>query len=261
MFEWYSSQGRQIIERTDKWILTEVFGSFEMYVMNGDSSITPHLVGEGFWESWISSWVTKNVDSNTRFYDIGANSGYYTWLALEQGAVAVAFEPNPAYFEMMQATAKHNNIKSKLLMYKCALSDEDDVATLWVPQHLHGSASINQIDDRYKPTPVEVTTRRLDSLMLTPTRWGQDNNNVIVKIDAEGAEEKIWDGFGKLLEAPDAPVFMIEYTNGSYSDEFITKLQNYGTIYTIDHEGNEALVDRHWLESQNDWVMIVVRKH
>jgi hypothetical protein len=83
----------------------------------------------------------------------------------------------------------------------------------------------------------------------------------LIKIDAESAEEIIWNGATELLSRHNAPVVVLEYSpTGTYSKEFPERLLEYGEVTGIGYDGNEHPVDLDFLNSLTDWYMIVVRK-
>jgi hypothetical protein len=51
---------------------------------------------------------------------------------------------------------------------------------------------------------------------------------------------------------------MLEWTPKAYSQKFYENLTAYGDIYFINHLGGEDEVDRDWIESQTDWVMLAI---
>lgn len=228
-----------------------------MYVHPGDESVTPCLVRDGYWESWITVWMLKNINSNSLFLDIGANTGYYAMLALMQGAEVQAFEPNPPYYEMLRATLDYHKINNSAKLYNVALSDKKGFATLHVPEKLHGSASLSAIDAKWVYHEVTVPTETLNSFYQKTSK-----QEIIIKIDAESAEEKIWDGASLFTEPNDynSVVFVIEYTPGAYSDKFISKLEAFGPLAKINFAGKEEPITAEWLKSQQDWSMLVIRK-
>lgn len=247
----------------EEWYMATVLGAIQMYCRKDDKSVTPHLIGEGFWEAWITAWVLNNVDEETWFIDIGANTGYYSHIARWAGAHVMAYEPNPKYAELIRATVKigWDYSRESLLpdnhfnVFPYALSDSVGTAVLTVPNELQGSASIRDGLDgaKYPSDHIKVATTTLDQQLA-----GIPKKNMVIKIDAEGAEELIWNGMTNVL-VRQKPVVILEYTPGSYSDEFIDKLERYAPLAWINHAGDTEPVTREWLLSQRDWVMLVLR--
>jgi len=251
--EWKARQAAGILDETDDWYWVRVLDMFEMYCHKQDQSVTPCLVQDGFWESWITQYIIDRIGPGTVFFDVGANTGYYSLLANHHGAMVSAYEPNPVYYEMLNATIERQNV-SRMPIYvsNTAISDKSGTETLYIPKTLHGSASFTELDAKWETTPVEVRTEtlRLDGC-----------GHYLIKIDAEGAEEKIWDGMIDSLSGRIGPSeVLLEYTPDAYSDSFIDKLESYGPLHWVNHDAQREPVDRGWLESQTDWVMLSLKQ-
>lgn len=248
------NMGVQFISENDDWFLVYALGNVPMYLRKDDESVTPSIKNLGYWESWISAWaVNEIVKQDTFFIDIGANAGYYGFLAGKFGAEVVMFECNPNYVKMLDASINLQAEVDKFSLIPKAASDTVGEAVLTVPSALQGSATIRDVNlDSYNPYSFTVETTTLD-LHIPKTK-----RKVLVKVDAEGAEEMIWHGSEKLREQH-APVFMIEYTPGAYTETFLSKLRDYGDINWINHEGIEIPIDDNTILSQTDWIMLVIR--
>lgn len=223
-----------------------------MYARTDDFSVTPCLINDGFWESWITAWFLNNLGSDT-FVDIGANTGYYSILAANKGLTVEAYEPNPKYVEMMNASQTLVE-DGDFRVYECAVSNRSGTAILSIPERLQGSATIRDVDlSAYNSSPLEVRTVTLDTHFANAHK-----RDMLIKVDAEGAEELVWDGAQHTNERH-SPVWMIEYTPGAYSDEFLDKLESYGDLMWINHSGEEEPIDKGYILSRTDWLMLVIR--
>lgn len=245
-----------VIDETEEWYKVTVLGSIQMYCRKDDASITPHLKAEGFWESWITSWVLNEVDDETLFVDVGANTGYYTLAAITQGAKVVAFEPNPKYVEMLEQSLRLDGNAGSATVQQWAVSNELGHATLTIPKALQGSATItSEIDQELYPSDtISVLTTTLDRI-FSPL----DKQKMVIKIDAESAEELIWDGMQEVLEKHE-PTIILEYTPGAYGRDFLNKLESYADLAWVNHSGEEELITQNSILSNADWIMLVLRK-
>lgn len=254
MIEFTSRANAKILDETDKWKLVQVLRDIPMYVMKGDESVAPHLEHDGFWESWITKWVLDHSGPGTVFWDIGANTGYYSLAAMSKGAMAIAFEPNPEYYEMMRATAEYHDSGFFFKIINKALSDTDGVETLYLPKNLHGSASLTEMHERWEVTPVQVETTTLSS-------YGVGAGRHIIKIDAEGAEEKIWRGAGDFFNKGFGTKILMEYTPGAYSDSFLDELEDWsGGLKWINFDGQAEPIDKQRVRDQGDWIMLLLEQ-
>lgn len=248
--------GAKVLDETDDTWTVRVLDRFNLVVHKEDKSVSPHLKNEGFWESWITVWVMHNVGPDMTFIDVGANCGYYTALAESLGAEVIAYEPNPVYAKMLRASKKVNKAKFKVRQF--ALSDKPGKVTLNVPGDLHGSATI--VHD-FKGT--EYTNR---AVSVEATTLNKDLDGVladkpyVLKIDAESAEEMVWNGAKDILNSDRKGIVMLEWTPEAYSDEFVKDLFAWGDVTLINHSGDEEPVSAEWLATLSDWVMLVIRK-
>lgn len=251
-------KGVQIIQETDNTRLIRVLNSFDLFVLKDDISLTPSLTEHGFWEAWITAWLTKWLRPGMTFIDVGANCGYYSFLAdrlVGRHGNVVAYEANPVYTELLRHSRNVNDATFKIR--EIALSDHVGNATLTVPDDYHGSASIVSDFSNFKNLrKYEVPMTTLDSELLNLTFFRHD----IIKIDAEGAEENIWNGGNRVWDSTDHTTIMMEYTPGAYSEGFLDELYKWGSITSIGYDGAEQPVSKGWINSLSDWQMLVVRK-
>jgi FkbM family methyltransferase len=232
--------------------------TYHLWALKSDVSVTPSLYTHGYWESWITSWFTNNVHEGDFVVDIGANCGYFTMLFEEltgpEGRV-VAYEASKHYADLLQRTK--NDTGAKFVIENVAVADEPGELTLTYPGDYTGSASVVY---GFDPKWGEEHHETVKATTLDIDFEGMDTPDLI-KIDAESAEEIIWNGATELLSRHNAPVVVLEYSpTGTYSKEFPERLLEYGEVTGIGYDGNEHPVDLDFLNSLTDWYMIVVRK-
>ncbi len=134
----------------------------------------------------LTKFFVKNLKENDVFYDIGANFGFYTHLALEFCREVHSFEPLPEEFENLI-----NNLKDgkRIFLNNLALSNTISTAKLKLA---NGSSSIIlEIKEKVLKgydKEIEVKTTTLDEYLKT------HNPPTILKIDVEGAENLVIEG-------------------------------------------------------------------
>lgn len=170
------------------------------FLFAGDRSMQ-----DGTFEPDETRIVCELLQRADRLIDVGANAGYYTAIARASGRSAIAIEPSPA--------------NCRLLMHNLALNQWDDVE-IWpmavaakpglLP--LYGAATgatlvagWNGISAHHRQL-VPVTT--LDTLIAD--RF--EGERLLVKIDAEGAENDVLAGATKTAMRTPKPFWMIEAT-------------------------------------------------
>ena len=141
------------------------------------------------------------------FFDIGANIGTYTLVASEcPDACVISIEPHPATFELLEQNVRRNT-RSNVHCLNLALSDRDGYVSL----SDRPESAINRIlkSDEIAEKHVHVPCRRFDGLCL---ELGLRPD--FIKIDVEGYEKEVVEGFGMLMGA--AKLMFIE--NGERDD-------------------------------------------
>ena len=133
--------------------------------------------------------------------DVGANTGFYSLLALATGAAHVhAFEPVTEIAGVLRANAQMSELTARLSVHELALGQASAVMDLHFPQASHGwvetSASLNQSFRARHAGVRQVQVRRLDEV-LSPTRLrahAAPDAPVLVKIDVESHEPAVLQG-------------------------------------------------------------------
>lgn len=241
-----------IIREKPKSYLCMVQGDVVMEVPKNDISVSPSLTAYGYWESWVTSWFTRNVKPKNKVLDVGANCGYFSVIAASLGARVHAFEPLVDLANMIDNTAQINGLDIKTWDY--GLSDKNDDVKIYTPENYVGSSSITaDFKGQYETKEQWIETKALDRF---PRAWALGVD--LIKMDIEGAEEKAWDGMGHVLRTF-KPVVVLEYTSGRYSSNFPKKLGDYGNLSKINHSGEEEFLFPEQLESFPEFEMVVVR--
>lgn len=247
-----------VIQEVEDNVLVRCLDSYNVWAAKEDVSVTPSLKQTGYWEAWITSWFTNNIEEGDFVVDIGANCGYFTMLfekLVGPDGRVVAYEASKRYAELLEKTKTGNN--ANFVIENCAVADKPGDLTLIYPGGYTGSASVVYgFDPKWGEEhheKVKATTLDLDFAgMDTPT---------LIKIDAESAEEIIWNGATELLNRHDAPVIVMEYSpTGTYSEGFPDRLFEYGEVTGIGYDGVEHPISVAFLNSLKDWYMIVIRK-
>lgn len=247
-----------VIEDRGDAVLTMCLDSYPVWAAKEDISVTPCLVNTGYWEAWITAWFARNIEEGDFVVDIGANCGYFTMLfekLVGKDGRVVAYEASKRYADLLADTKAANG--ANFVIENRAVADKPGELTLIYPGGYTGSASVvygfdpKWGEEHYET--VKATTLDIDfDGMDTPT---------LVKIDAESAEEIIWNGAQELFNRHDAPVIVMEYSpTDTYSEEFPERLFEYGHVTGIGYDGYEHPIDVNFLRNLTDWYMIVIRK-
>jgi FkbM family methyltransferase len=197
--------------------MCRVLGRYKIYVDTRDIGITPHLVMDGFWETWLTQCISRIIKPGDICIDVGANYGYYSLLMStltgKEGRT-IAIEPNPYVFNLLAATASVHS--SSIEPVQVALSDVSGYTTLVIPDNFYGDASIVERKDkpRMARSRVDVKTQTLDELVVQLELPRID----LVKIDVEGAEPDVFNGMNETIARNNGLRVLIEYSPYLYND-------------------------------------------
>jgi FkbM family methyltransferase len=238
------------IEMQDTIVTTCLNNLFNLHMDPKDKSLTPSISTHGYWESWITAYIMNNVQGK-HFLDLGANSGYYSLLAAKLGAESVtAFEPNPKYVRLLHKNRWENRVNINVV--DKAVGDKIGPVALNFYGDLDGSATI--------VSPTESHIRALSTTLDRYMFMEPMDAPVLMKVDVEGAEEKVFDGAQRFLNDNQVTMVM-EYTPGAYSDEFWDKLSHWGSVNVLDHNGRPQAITERMANSNKDWITLVIRNN
>ena len=244
--------------KTNQLLVNGCLGWYQLWVHAEDKSLTPCLTGEvggmiGAWENWITAWHMNHFAEFDTYVDVGANVGYYAFLAHHFGKDVFAYEADPEIQKLLELSVDENvgpNSSDFTLVYS-GVSSSPGRANLVTYEGFEGSTSV--VRDHAGSIPVTS----LDfSLMWRANRLGR----ILIKMDIESHEEFAWDGAARLNQTV-KPTYVIEWTPGAYSQDFYKKLESYGQVTRITETGGEEHCPESMLAAGRDWQMIVVRPH
>ncbi len=157
-------------------------------------------------DSWARRIALINSLDIEMVIDIGAHVGGYGKQLRQAGFLRdlVSFEPQKESFEeLVKVSKKYQPWKT----YDVALSDFDGTTDLFVERRSSSSSLQKMSNDARRMASTEliaetkVKVNRLDSLH---DEIFNDRKSVYLKCDAQGAEQKIFDGAERILKHVDA---------------------------------------------------------
>ena len=197
---------RAVYVGNDTLLATVLGGRLKMFLPASDIGIMPHLALDGFWESWVTCAMLRMVRPGMRVVNVGANVGYYALLFAhlvgDKGRV-VAVEPNHALCAMIDKS-RHANGFNQLSVLRFAAADAPGDSTMVIPDGHAMNAHLGDVDGaagRMEATFVSTVDIIVMSVLQAPAD--------VVFIDAEGAEERIWEGMKKTREKPDVTLVIV----------------------------------------------------
>ena len=223
-------------------MLCRVLGRYKMLVDPADRGFAPHLMLDGFWEWWTTSFLARNLRRGQRVAEAGACYGYFSLLMADlvgpQGRLTV-FEPNPDAAELLQRNLELNGLADRTRLMRAAVGAAEGSlsAPLLVPAHAPMAARIggNELAGVDGPGAdqrvLRVPCRPLDSLADEPVDW--------VKLDLPGSVAPAWQGMQRLLERrPQLRILMgFDPARTPQPANFLDQVAKRFPLRVVDHGG------------------------
>lgn len=211
-----------------------------------DSLVAQAIFKETFEEEELLL-LKRFLKPKETFLDIGANIGIFSLLAAhfagKEGCV-IAFEPTSSTYQRLQENIELNSLQN-IQAFRMALSDTNGQAELQVASE--GYDAWNSLAKPSSGTVIAsetVETLTLDSFLSK----ANIRDIALIKIDVEGWEIPVLKGAQNLLNAPNAPTLMVEFTeqnaqNAGFScKELYQLLVEYGyELFTYDAAKNRLV--------------------
>lgn len=183
----------------------------------------------GCWEPITTEVINelfRAKQSDTVFIDIGANIGYFSLLAAQQGVPVVAFEPIASNYRLLTNSIAINEYQNLIRTFMVPLSNKEEQITLNVSKNNMGLCSTRKlldVDFSYSQTS---TAKTLDNYFGYKTQ-----NHLIVKIDVEEQEKNVLQGMEKTLASGKVTHIILEIVE--YDSEIFDLLRKYGFNYCV----------------------------
>jgi len=169
-------------------------------------------------------------------FDIGANIGEFTFAVAKKfpGCLIYAFEPDPLVFECLKYNVEINNSSASIKSISRALSNKTGLDSFYVST---ASADSSLIEPRNFTKILNIPVVRGDDFMKAECL----DYLSLLKMDAEGFEPEILNGFGDKLKAID--FFAIDVgpeRQGQTTDELVSEvLTNKGLFVKVIDDGTD----------------------
>jgi FkbM family methyltransferase len=161
-----------------------------------DQYVSRQIREQGIWEAYETSLVLKLLGPGLVFVDVGANLGYFSLIAAslvgDTGKV-VAFEPDPANFELLNASIHLNHFDARIQSVEAGLSDQACAGRLYLSEDNMGDHQIYAGEGDRESLPIALLN---GTAFLTPLIPQVD----LLKVDTQGSEFQVMAGLMPLLK-------------------------------------------------------------
>jgi len=158
-------------------------------------------------------WIKELMVEGDILFDIGANIGTYSVYAASLGVKVFAFEPESGSYAILNKNIKINSFDKSIKALNLALNDKNIISELNISDFQPGKSShsfqnpIDQNGKKYVPEfKQSCIGYRLDCL-ISDFNLPVPNH---IKIDVDGNEQKVIDGFGEIFNDKRLKSIMVE---------------------------------------------------
>jgi FkbM family methyltransferase len=217
--------------------LCRIWTGHKMYVPSSDIGITPHLILDGYWESWVTAYMVDVLSKNKNpgyCLDIGANVGYYMMvMATSQNKSIYGFEPNPDLHQKIKKTIEVNGLQKRVECFNNGVSNHYVQSAKFFDPLSEGQKRILNVHLASENMPVEKEHLLFQSNLIKLDEWYKNNdllrgNIHLIKMDIEGHEPEAIEGMEELIKTNKDLNLILEFSPHRYKDpqQFLVKLLN-----------------------------------
>lgn len=249
--------------QTGNYIVARQMSSYWLCVDPSDIGYTPHAMSEGYWEAWITVWMSQHVVPGSVCVDVGANFGFYTFLLAQHGCIVFGFEPTQRCFDLLNVSNQLNGSSDRVIIEKNAVTDgKQKTVRLWEISEQYMNTTID-VPEGYTGKYFDVETVSLDKYFAKKADVKKKIS--FIKIDAEGSEYLIWNGMQKLLKENPECIVLMEFVPGHYPEMgrgFFNELLASRKVSYVDYVGLEQPLNSYdFIEKDTEpFRMLVLRK-
>ncbi len=237
--------------------LCRILGRYKFYVDSRDTSLAPHLMLDGYWEFWITDIIWNNIKPGAHCLDVGANLGYYSMLMADlagpSGSLR-AFEPNPRMHELLHRNLELNGFLGMAQSVNRAVSTRSGDILSFQASLEHPKNGSLMAAPSADTVVTQVETVALDEYADRPVDF--------IKIDVEGAEEQVWHGMQKLLDASPDIRILLEFNAQRCADApgLLDAIGRRYPLRQVDDDAQIRACDRGALLAQHEDTMLYLSR-
>ncbi len=203
--------------RRQSQVVAQMAG-LEVVLPTADRTIARSVYSSGDWDPLLVGTAFAALrefghrHEGTTFLEVGANFGVYCLPAIAELGFgrAIAYEPDPASFELLQQNIERNDLGERVDAYHAALSAHPGELTLSLGTGNSGDNRIVDSASESRRATVKVPARTFDD-EVTAGRIPLDELG-LVWLDVQGYEGEVLAGASSLL-ASRVPI-VLEYSSG-----------------------------------------------
>jgi FkbM family methyltransferase len=190
--------------------VVQCYSGHSIFVNTQDTGVGASIVVNGLWESYVERLFRREIKVGQTVVDVGANVGYHTLVMASlvgPSGHVFAIEPQRKACDLLQRSLHLNAFQNRVSLLNIGLGSAESVEKIVIPltwtsgAHIEPRASNSSDNENRGHESYDVTVRRLDDVIS-----GQHVD--FIKIDTEGYEFEVIQGFGALLNLPNLKILM-----------------------------------------------------
>lgn len=228
--------------------------SYWLCTFTKPDGIAEHLNRDGYWESWITQWMSVNVPPGSICIDAGATYGYYTFFLAQHGCKVYSIEANPELIPLLEYANYLNGSHDRVtIINKAAFDRSGHFVHLGFSDSI-GGTSINA----GKEGGLLIETIALDEILMFEPKID------FVKLDISSSEEVAWKGMRRIMQTNPDCICIMEFSPAYYRNrgrDFFQEIMSNHQVAYVDPTGVEIpLKDYSFFETDDqNWRMLVIR--
>jgi FkbM family methyltransferase len=179
----------------------------------------------GWYEPEVQAALSRLIKPGMTVWDLGANAGFYTLASARMVGPAgrvVAFEPSARNVHHLLTHLRINR-RDNVVVHQSAVTDGGGFTSFAIH---NGSEAMSHL--AASPTGYLVGTVSIDGVLAEHPEWSPN----LVKIDVEGAEERVLAGGQTLLGGPRPPTIVLSLHGLEEARQCLRILMEHGYAVT-----------------------------
>ncbi len=173
--------------------------------------------------------VLKNIRGDC-FFDVGANTGFYSLLLRHNFRQVYAIEPVPTSARRLKRRLSTRNGRATFYVNSDSSTIIDNLSASSLFEKFEFRSCDNAPDRTYTGSPISVETITFDSLLSEPSAD-------LVKIDVEGAEFLVLEGMRESFAKQRVRNILVELHDRDRKEELETVLKsNLAHVFWVDNQ-------------------------
>jgi FkbM family methyltransferase len=260
--------GQQSIYLGNNKALTKTAYGHKMLVDTRDLSLSPHILMDGMWESWIAKVFIDLLRPGMKVIDVGSNIGFYSLLAADkigESGHLTCFEANPEISSLVFHNLHLNGFHNRSEVVTKAVYSHSTTLEFKVFESYLGSSSIWADDAHANAYRDQLRTINVETISLD--EYFPENAQIdLIKMDVEGAEPYVLKGARRIISSNPQVLIIMEFAPSvlkvSYGsiEKFYDEISSYGlTIYKINNDSTLTIMPLAEAK-QITWTDVVLKK-